>query len=161
VAEEMTDKPICGYVLADRSVCHELRNEKWCETHELPRFQVCDGCGQPASRECPNRLEPGPELCKSGLCGNCTHQFDDTHGPSSDAFSQQQPDHREAPPELHALRAELVKVVDRLLVTATRDNEISFTGQITAKGLAEKLVDGLATHTVLMSLSAAAMAVPK
>ena len=68
----MTDTPICGFGLADGSLCMDERVGTRCRSHEAV---ICHGCREhEATHEC---------HCDNGtmLCENCMHISDRQHGP--------------------------------------------------------------------------------
>lgn len=68
----MTDTPICGYGLADGSMCLEDRASTRCVTHD---GLVCRGCRKhEATHEC--RFGDGIDLCEA-----CEHISPNQHGP--------------------------------------------------------------------------------
>jgi hypothetical protein len=73
-----TDKPVCGYGLADGSMCLDDRVTNRCLTHE---GLVCRGCrAHEATHAC--RHDDGAHLCEA--CGHITAS---QHGPAVDSLS--------------------------------------------------------------------------
>jgi hypothetical protein len=74
----VTDEPICGYGLADGSMCVEGRVSTRCLAHE---GLVCNGCrAHEATHEC--RHGDGAQLCEA-----CGHITGSQHGPAVDPIS--------------------------------------------------------------------------
>lgn len=60
----------CKYVLAWIGECgKEANHEGFCEEHSK---QVCRGCGEKATKECPATLQL---VCGAPICDKCEHDY--------------------------------------------------------------------------------------
>lgn len=155
----MPDQAICGYGRAEGMPCRELREGRWCSTHEQARFRVCVGCTKEALRECAVELSPG-NFCGLALCNECNHGPDDVHG-THDWGPPQEPPAQGLPsptPEsraqLDALREELTTVVAGILADCEEKNLIVLTRPASADAVAAKIMRDLPTHITVKLLSA-------
>lgn len=144
------DKPLCGFELADGTPCREERTGRWCTEHNGIAYALCAGCGVPAMRACPQRF------CGAPLCADCGHDFADGHSrmpkpmePPASSNPAGPP-----PPELAALRAELLSVASRSVIGARDEGMIGFVRPDAADAVATKLLNDLSTHVLLKVLSA-------
>lgn len=155
----MTDQAICGYGRTDGMPCRDLREGRWCVTHEQPRFRVCVGCTKEAVRECSVEFTPG-NFCGQPLCVACAHGPDDVHGTHNWAQGQEQAPQGfpqpspESRAQLDALREELTQVVAGILVECEGKNLIVLSRPASADAVAAKIMRDLPLHITIKLLSA-------
>lgn len=143
---------MCGFILADSTVCTTPTPELRCPTHRQARFAVCTGCGGDATRACATVLNGGGR-CGVGLCPACMHlPHEQGHGRIERA------DVGGTPTQVMfgEIRRDIITVIARVLAEQTQHGGVRFTDAEAAKRTAEAVLDGLGVHLTVLNMSALA-----
>jgi hypothetical protein len=126
----MTDKPICGFGLKDRGLCHTISGEGFCADHG---GRVCVGCGRRALREC------GSGTCPAVLCDACTHVGLNRHA---------------RPTTQRAVVEQEMTTAIRMILDDLAEEEVLPSTAPQREAAAPRLLHGLTLHTTLKMLAA-------
>lgn len=129
MTDSLADAPICGFGLADGSMCLSFRGENRCSAHE---GLVCNGCRKyEATHECVH----GDGMV---LCETCGHISPGQHGPAVDAVA--------------VAEGELDRTIE-IVLERLNATEVLPSTQVQRRDAASAIRRGLTMHTTLKVLA--------